>query len=323
MAKYKYHFNTDSHKIEKVKITFRERLKRMTSVAISGIAFAVIIVAAAFLFFESPREKILERELEQYELQYEIMNDRLEVMEEVLNDLQDRDDNIYRVILEAEPVSEEKRKAGYGGVDRYATLEGYKNSPVIIETAKKLDRLSGQLYVQSVSFDEVFEMAKNKEEMLAHIPAIQPVKNEDLKRISSYYGYRTDPFYKVKKFHGGLDFSSTTGTEVYATGDGKVLRIIRSRRGYGNTIIIDHGYNYKTKYSHLHSFAVSRGQSVKRGQVIGYVGNSGKSTAPHLHYEVIKNDRSVNPIYYFYNDLTPDEFKEIIERSLLPTQSMD
>ena len=179
------------------------------------------------------------------------------------------------------------------------------------------------MYIQSKSFDEVFDLAKNKEEMLRHIPAIQPVKNVDLKRISSYFGYRTDPFYKVKKFHEGLDFSAPTGTEVYTTGDGKVISTKKSRRGYGNTILIDHGFNYVTKYCHLSSFNVKRGQQVKRGQVIGAVGNTGKSTAPHLHYEVQKNGRAVNPIYYFFNDLTPEQFEEIIELSTLPTQSMD
>lgn len=323
MRKNSYRFNTESHRIEKVKITFKDRIKRFVSVVFSGAVIAVIAIVIAFNIFDSPKEKMLRRELEQYKLQFEIMSDRVEVMEKVMKDLQDRDDNIYRIILEAEPVSPEKRLAGYGGIDRYASLEGYKNSDFLIEIAKKLDRLSSRMYVQSVSFDEVFELAKNKEEMLSHIPAIQPMKNEDLKRISSYYGYRMDPIYKVKKFHGGLDFSAPTGTPVFATGDGTVLRVIHSRRGYGNTIIVDHGYNYQTKYSHLHSFAVRKGEKVKRGQVIGTVGNSGKSTAPHLHYEVIRNGKAVNPIYYFFNDLTPEEFNKIIDLSALPTQSMD
>ncbi len=323
MAKLKYHFDTESFKVEKVRITFKDRLKRFLYISFAGMIFAVVIIVIANNFFDSPKERMLEREIAQYKLQHEILNARIDLIGRVLKDLEERDDNIYRVILEAEPISSSKRQAGFGGVDRYAALEGYKNSELIIEATAKLDQIANKMYVQSKSFDEVFDLAKNKEEMLRHIPAIQPVKNVDLKRISSYFGYRTDPFYKVKKFHAGLDFSAPIGTEIFTTGDGKVISTKKSRRGYGNTILIDHGFNYVTKYSHLASFKVRKGQQVKRGQVIGTVGNTGKSTAPHLHYEVQKNGRAVNPIYYFFNDLTPEQFEEIIELSTRPTQSMD
>lgn len=215
------------------------------------------------------------------------------------------------------------RKAGIGGADRYSKLEGYKNSELVIETAQRLDMVHSQLVVQSQSFDELFEMAKNKEQLLACIPAIQPVNNKDLKRLSSYYGYRTDPIYKVKKFHPGIDFSAPVGTEIYSTGDGVVTQIIQSRRGYGNRLVIDHGYGYETMYAHVHEFKVRKGQKVKRGQLIATVGNTGKSTAPHLHYEIRKDDKRVNPIYYFFNDLTPQEYDEVLELSALPTQSLD
>jgi murein DD-endopeptidase MepM/ murein hydrolase activator NlpD len=200
----------------------------------------------------------------------------------------------------------------------------YSNSELLIETAKKLDKIASQVYVQSKSFDEVYDLAINKEKMLASIPAIQPVKNTDLKRLSSFYGYRPDPIYKVRKFHAGVDFSAPQGTPVFAPGDGVVKKTKISRRGYGNTIEIDHGYGYVTFYAHLKEIKVRKGQKVTRGELIATVGNSGKSTAPHLHYEVRKNGNNpVNPIYYFYNDLTPEEFETVLERSKIPTQSLD
>ena len=237
--------------------------------------------------------------------------------------MEDRDDNIYRIIFEAEPVSQSERKAGYGGVDRYARLDGYENSDLLISTTRTMDQLFSQLYVQSKSYDQVYDLAKRKEQMLRCIPAIQPIRDNDIRRISSYYGYRTDPFYKVRKFHDGVDFSAPLGKEVLATADGTISEVKRSRRGYGNTIVIDHGFSYKTVYAHLNSFKVRKGQKVTRGQVIGTIGNTGKSTAPHLHYEVRKNNRAINPIHFFFNDLTPEQYEEILDLSMRPTQSMD
>ncbi len=292
-------------------------------VVFTGMVFAMVVIFIAYAFIDSPKEKMQKREISQLRYQYQVMGDRLNNMEKVLDDIQDRDDNIYRVIFEAEPIPSSVRKAGYGGVDRYAKFEGYKNSDIIVSTAKKLDKIASELIVQSKSYDDVFEMAKNKTAMLASIPAIQPVSNKDLKRLSSYYGYRTDPMYKVRKFHAGLDFSAPTGTEIYATGDGVVKEIKHSRRGYGNRLVIDHGFGYQTMFAHISKFKVKKGQKVKRGQVIALVGNTGKSTAPHLHYEVIKNGKSVNPIYYFFNDLTPAEYETLLELSTRPGQSLD
>ncbi len=323
MPKQKYQFNTQSLRIEKVDSTWKNRLMKLLSILSSGLVVGILLTFFAFSFFDSPKEKMLQRENDQMELQYQILSDRMEGMKLVLNDLEDRDDNIYRVIFEQEPVPPNQRAAGFGGVNRYDELEGFKNSELIIETTKKLDSIASKAYVQSKSFDEVFNLAKNKEKMLASIPAIQPVSNKELKRISSFYGYRTDPIYKVRKFHEGLDFSAPTGTPIYATGDGVVKQVKRSRRGYGNTIQLDHGYNYITLYGHLSKFNVAKGDKVKRGQVIGYVGNTGKSTAPHLHYEVRKNGKKMNPIYYFYNDLTPTQFEAVLANSLKPGQSFD
>jgi murein DD-endopeptidase MepM/ murein hydrolase activator NlpD len=298
-------------------------MMRFFSYLLATAAFALVFVVAAFYFLGSPKERILKRELSFVNLQYQILTERLESMESLLAEMQERDDNIYRVIFEAEPIPNTVRKAGYGGVDRYDNLSGYKNSELVKGVSKRLDQIASQLYVQSKSYDEVYEMAKNKAEMLSAIPAIQPVSNLDLKRISSYFGVRMDPFYKVNKFHQGVDFSAPIGTEVYATGDGKVISSSKSKWGYGNTLVIDHGFGYQTKYSHLQDFKVKKGEKIKRGQLIATVGNTGKSTAPHLHYEVHKNKRPVNPIHFFFNDLTPEEYEMILEFSVQPTQSMD
>jgi murein DD-endopeptidase MepM/ murein hydrolase activator NlpD len=266
---------------------------------------------------------MLRRENRQYELQFKLMNERLEKLQVVLNDMADRDDNIYRVIFESEPIPSEARKAGYGGTDRYKDLEGYRNSDILTQTAKKLDQITAKMYVQTKSFDEVYEMAKNKSRLIASIPAIQPVSNLDLRRLSSYFGYRTDPYYKVMKFHEGVDFSAPIGTDIYATGDGVVITSERSKGGYGNQIIIDHGFGYKTMYAHLQAFKVRAGEQVKRGQVIGKIGSTGKSTSPHCHYEVWKNNKPVDPINYFFNDLTAQQYEEILILSQSPSQTMD
>jgi len=312
MGKNLYYFNDKSLQYERVKPTIKNKVLRVLSVVLSGIVFSSVVIFIAYSFFNSPKELMLKREIKQYELQYSIMQERLERLEQVAENLQDRDDNIYRVIFESEPVVQDIRQAGIGGSDRYEMFEGYKNSEVLINTAKKLDHLSNQLYVQSISFDSVFKMAKEMEKMAASIPAIQPISDKYKRRISSFYGYRIHPIYKRRVFHDGLDFSAPSGTEIYAAADGVIEKAKKSRYGYGNTIVINHGYGYKTVYAHMSSFAVRRGKKVKRGQLIGYVGNSGLSTAPHLHYEVQRNGRKVNPIYYFFNDLSPQDYEEII-----------
>lgn len=323
MPKTNYKFNKKSLQFEEVRVTLKARILKVLQVVSTGAVFAAVVIFLAYTFIDSPKERMLKRENQMLVERHQEFRDRLDKMELALLDMADRDDNIYRVILEAEPVPTAVRKAGFGGTDRYTKYEGYKSSEIVKETAKKLDIIHSQLVVQSKSFDEVYERAKNKEEMLQHIPAIQPVANKNLKRLSSYYGYRTDPIYKVRKFHPGIDFSAPTGTDVYATGDGKVIEVKKSRRGYGNKIVIDHGWGYQSMYAHLHEFKVRRGEKVKRGQLIGTVGNSGKSTAPHLHYEVRKNGKKVNPIYFFYNDLTPEEFETVLEMSANLNQSFD
>jgi len=313
MAKKIYRFNEETLQYELIKPTLKSGLLKVVSIIFSGLFFASIVLIIAYNFFSSPKELIQQREIDQYKLQVSIINDRLDRLENVATDLQERDDNIYRVIFEAEPIPEDVRKVGIGGADRYSKLKGFKNSALIINTVKRTDELSNKLYVQSKSFDEVFEMARNKEKMMACIPAIQPISDKYKRRISAFYGYRIHPIYKTKIFHEGIDFSAPTGTDVYASGDGVVVQNTRSNYGYGNIIKIDHGYGYMTVYAHLHKNLVRKGQKVKRGQVIGTVGSTGLSTGPHLHYEVRKNDRRVNPIYYFFNDLNIEDYDEIIK----------
>jgi murein DD-endopeptidase MepM/ murein hydrolase activator NlpD len=301
----------------------KERLKRLAGSMAFGLVFGAVVIVLAYNFIRSPREKVLQNELEQYKLQYKIMNDRMDKIQKVLADVQDRDDNIYRVIFEAEPVPSEVRKAGFGGVDRYEQLERIPNSKIVVNTAKRLDEITSQLVVQSKSYDEVFKLAKDKEKLIASIPAVQPVDFHDLRRIGSLFGYRTDPFYKVTKFHEGIDFAAAVGTPIYATGDGVVSEAEYNSGGYGNKIIINHGYSYETVYAHLSKIKVKKGQRVKRGEIIGLMGNTGKSTAPHLHYEVHKAGVPMNPIYFFFNDITPAEYQAMIELSMKPSQTLD
>lgn len=323
MSKIRYRFNNKSLTYEKVKTSPRQIILRFLSYIATGLVFSAVVIAFAYRFLQSPREKQLERELTKMELQYEILDKKLGLVEAVLEDIQNRDDDIYRVIFEAEPIAENIRKAGFGGANRYKELEGYDNSELLTEATRKLDKISKQLYIQSKSFDEVFEMAKNKAEMLASIPAIQPLSNKELKRLASGFGYRTHPIYKIRHMHTGLDFSAPVGTEVYATGNGTVVAVKSEARGYGKHIIISHGYGYQTLYGHMSGFAVKPGQKIKRGEVIGYVGSTGTSTAPHLHYEVIKSGDKINPINFFYNDLTPEEYQKMLEISSQSNQSFD
>ncbi|MFN4233903.1 MAG: M23 family metallopeptidase [Bacteroidia bacterium] len=323
MSKVKYRFNTKSLTYERAKLTPKEIALRVLSYLATGLVFSTVVIVLAYRFLDSPKEKQLLRENENLKIQYEILNKRVELLAAVLEDLQQRDDNIYRVIFEAEPIADNIRKAGFGGVNRYKELEGYDNSQLIIETTKKIDRLAKQMYIQSKSYDEVFKLAKGKELMLASIPAIQPISNKDLTRLASGFGYRTHPIYKIQHLHTGLDFTAPVGTEVYAAGDGTIKEVNSEARGYGNHIIISHGFGYETLYAHLSKINVRPGQKVKRGEVIGYVGNTGTSTGPHLHYEVIKNGEKINPINFFYNDLTPEEYQKMIEIASQAGQSFD
>ena len=323
MAKIKYYYDTKTLSYKPIKLNSGEKIKGYFIFFLSSVLLSFFILLIFYQFFDSPKEKKLKLEIQNLTSQYEVIDKNMKQVEIVLDEIQDRDDNIYRVIFEADPIPTSIRKQGFGGVNRYEKLLGLSNSELMINTSKKIDQLTKQLYLQSKSFDEVIDLAKNKSNMLASIPAIQPVANKDLKRMASGYGYRIHPIYKTRKMHYGMDFSAKTGTEIYSTGDGVVLKVKRSKRGYGNYVKINHGFGYETLYAHMSKYIVKKGQKVKRGEVIGFVGNSGISTAPHLHYEVRKDNKKINPVNFYYNDLSPEEYKKMLEISLQSNQSLD
>ena len=323
MPKIKYYYDTKSLSYKPIESTGVDKFKSFIVYFTSSAILAFFILLIFFQYFDSPKEKRLKNEINNLISQYNIIDSELEQIELVLDNIQERDDNIYRTIFEADPIPTSIRKQGFGGVNRYKKLSGYSNSDLIINTTKKIDQLTKQLYLQSKSFDEVIDLAKNKSKMLASIPAIQPVANKDLKRMASGYGYRIHPIYKTRKMHYGMDFSAKVGTEIYATGDGVVSKVKRSKRGYGNYVKINHGFGYETLYAHMSKYIVKKGQKVKRGEVIGYVGNTGISTAPHLHYEVRKDNKKINPVNFYYNDLSPEEYEKMLELSSQYNQSFD
>ncbi len=325
MSKVKYYYDSETLSYRKIVVKKGKRIG-VISLYILGMflgGFLLLLVYLSFPTLETPREKVLNRELANMQLQFELLNRKMTEIEDVLADVAHRDDQIYRIYFEADPIPEEQRRAGFGGVNRYRDLEGFDNSRLIISTSRRMDILTKQLVVQSRSLDEITVLASEKEKLLAAIPAIQPVANEDLSRMASGYGWRTDPFTKVRKFHHGMDFTAPTGTPIYATGNGRVVRADNTATGYGNHIVIDHGFGYETLYAHLHRYNVRVGQQVKRGDVIGFVGSTGRSQAPHLHYEVIKDGERINPINFYYGNLTAEEFEILLRKSQQENQSLD
>lgn len=325
MPKYKYYYDQETLSYRRIEVNtsvrFRNAFVFLTVSALFGLIMLLVLLSSPLI--ETPKEIAQAREIDNYQLQYEQLNRKMQQIESVLDNLQDRDNQIYRVIFEANPISEDVRKAGFGGVNRYADLEGFENSELVVSTTKRMEILSKQVVVQSKSLDEIQRMALDKEVLLSAIPSIQPINNEDLRRMASGYGWRTDPFTKTRRKHKGMDFSAPTGTPIYATSDGKVIRVDGRAAGYGKHIRIDHGFGYVTLYAHLSKYNVRPGQEVKRGDVIGFVGNTGRSVAPHLHYEIRKDGVAVNPINFYYGDLNTEEFNALLEAANRENQSLD
>ncbi|GAA3510427.1 M23 family metallopeptidase [Aquimarina addita] len=325
MSKVKYYYDSDTlsyRRIEKKK----GRKFGFAILGVLGAFFAGLILLIIYLNIpqlETPREKAYKRELENMQLQYKLLNDQLKKDHIVLEEIAQRDDNIYRLYFGAPPIPSEVRDAGFGGVNRYKGYEGYDNSEIIIESKKQIDKLTKQIAIQSISLDEIKDLAEQKEELLSTIPAIQPIQNSDLKRMASGYGWRSDPFTKARKFHYGMDFSAESGTPIYASGNGTVTRADANSTGYGNHIRIDHGFNYVSLYAHLSKYNVKKGDKVKRGDVIGYVGSTGRSVAPHLHYEIFKDGDRINPRNFYYGSLTSEEFNEMLKASSLINETLD
>lgn len=311
MRKIYYIFNPATRTYDRVYPNLAQRFLTLLRRFLLFVIFGGLSFLAFFLLIETPSMKDLQAENSRLLSQYSILSQRLDDAMEVLEDIQQRDDNMYRVVLNSEPVSSTVRNAGYGGTNRYHELMDMDNSALVVETTQKMDMLAKQMYIQIKSFDELVKLSKEQDDYLRHIPAIQPIANRDLKRTASGYGRRIDPVYKVPKFHHGMDFSCDVRTPIYATADGKVVSA-KWESGYGWTVELDHGYGYRTRYAHLHSFTVKRGQNVVRGEQIALSGNSGKSTGPHLHYEVVVNGRKVNPINYYFMDLDADGYDEML-----------
>lgn len=312
MRKVYYIYNPQTQTYDRIYPTVRQRvmsLFRRLFIDIGLVAAGFIVL---LIIFGSPSEKELRKENSRLQAQYNLLDARLDEALEVLQDIQQRDDNLYRVIFQADHIPDAIRKAGYGGTNRYEHLMDMANAEMVVNTTQKLDMLTKQLYIQSNSFDDVVEMCKNHDEMLRCIPAIQPISNKDLKQTASGYGTRIDPIYGTPRFHSGMDFSANPGTDVYATGDGTVVKM-GWETGYGNTIIIDHGFGYRTWYAHLRDFRTKVGKRVVRGEVIGGVGSTGKSTGPHLHYEVHVKGKVVNPINYYFMDLSAEDYDRMIQ----------
>jgi len=324
MAKIKYYYDTESCRYERIKVSGWDVFVNLMGFLVVSTIIGFGIFFITDHYFESPTKAALRKENEELKLYYDILDNDMQEVSQMLSVLEDRDDDIYRIIYGVEPIPDEIRAAGVGGANRYKELldKGLKREELILENYKKLDNLKKKMYIQTKSYDEIMDMANDRESLLASLPAIQPVSNQELKRLASGFGMRMHPIYKVRKMHYGTDFSLPTGSPVYATGDGVVEFVKTKFSGYGKYMRIKHGFGYQTLYAHLSEFLVKPGQKVKRGQVIAYSGNSGGSTAPHLHYEVIKDGKKVNPVNYFYQDLSHDEFSEILRLSSIENQSL-
>lgn len=325
MSKVKYYYDPDTLSYRKIELKKSRRYRNIFLFILGSALFGFLglIFLLNTNILNTPKELSLSREVKNYELRFELLNKKLEQIEQVLANIEDRDNNIYRLYFEANPIPEEQRRAGFGGVNRYKSLEGFNNSEMIIATTKRLDVIQKQMVIQSRSLDEITKLAEDKEKLLAAIPAIQPVNNENLTRMASGYGWRSDPFTKARKMHWGMDFTAPKGVPVYATGDGTVSRADNRASGYGKHIRIEHGYGYMSLYAHLSKYNVKKGQKVKRGDLIGFIGSTGRSEAPHLHYEVWKDGNRINPINFYYGSLTAEEFENMLKYANQENQSLD
>lgn len=317
-----YLYNPGTLSYERVYPSAKDRFFAVLRHLSTGIAFGVATFFVMMYVIDSPMESQLRKENKLLQTQYEVLSLRLNNALEVLDDIQQRDENLYRAIFQAESIPESVRKSGFGGSNRYEHLMELSNPELVVSTTKKMDMLRKQLYVQSNSLEELIALGKNQEERSKCIPAIQPISNKDLRRTASGYGVRIDPIYRTPRFHSGMDFSAKVGTEIYATGNG-VVTFAGWKQGYGNCLMIDHGYGYQTLYGHMSKYRARVGQRVTRGEVVGEVGNTGKSTGPHLHYEVIVKGRHDNPSKYYYMDLTPEEYDRMIQIAENHGQVMD
>lgn len=323
MKKIKYYYNTNTLRYEKLVVPFRVKLLRILGFLAAAAVTALIIVVLGFQFLDSPQEMLMRQENQRIKEDYVLLNNKVKSMQQQVADLEKRDNHIYREIFEANPIPDSARAKRLEKQQEIKLTEGMEDNELAYAVAAVLDNLDNRMAVQKKSYEEIEQMIKNKEKLLAATPAIQPISNKDLSRIASGFGYRIDPVYKTVKMHAGLDFAAPQGTPIYATADGVVKLAGNTGNGYGNYVVLNHGYGYETLYGHQYRIKVKPGQRVKRGEQIGWVGSTGKSTGPHVHYEVHKNGQHIDPIYFFYNDLTPEQFDRILKIAASGNQSFD
>jgi murein DD-endopeptidase MepM/ murein hydrolase activator NlpD len=323
MKKVKYYYNTHTLRYEKLVTPLRVKLLRVFGFIAAAVVTSVIISYFAFQFVGSPAEKLLRSQNEHLQDRYKQLNVQVKNIQQQMSELEKRDNDVYRSIFEAKPIPDSARAEALARQQEIAKVEGLQGSELINSIYASINNLTSRIAAQKKSYQELSNLINNKEKLLAATPAIQPVSNKDLSRIASGYGYRIDPVYKTVKFHAGLDFTAPQGTPIYATADGVIEKAGLSDGGYGNYVVIDHGYGYETLYGHMLRVKAKRGQRVKRGEVIGYVGSTGKSTGPHCHYEIHKNGQKLDPVYFFYNDLSPQQFDQLLKRAAASNQSFD
>jgi murein DD-endopeptidase MepM/ murein hydrolase activator NlpD len=322
MAKIKYFYNPHSLGFEKVTTSVRGMILRVFGFLSASIVAALILMLVAYNYIDSPKERIMKRELDTYKIQTNLLSKKMDELSEKLEDLEEKDANVYRAIFEAAPLPADSTEYKSIDVEAYQKHLGHDDKAIILDLSQKLALLTDKANNESKSFAQLERMASKKKEFLASIPAIQPVANRNLRKMVSGFGYRLHPIYKTYKMHTGIDFTAPTGTPIYATGNGRVISA-GADRGYGNCVVINHGFGYQTLYGHMYRIKAKNGQLVKRGQLIGYVGNTGLSSGPHCHYEVIKNGTKINPINYFFNDLSETEYQNMRELANRPAQSFD
>jgi murein DD-endopeptidase MepM/ murein hydrolase activator NlpD len=325
MAKVKYYYDQENLAYRKIKTKKRKKIGIVALFLLASALFGFLsfVVLLNTPYFDTPKDRFLIREIDNLKLNYDILIKRMDLVDDVVAEIEDRDNNLYRTYFNTSPIPDEERKSGFHDANRYAALAGYNNSQLVLNTTKRVDILNKELAIQSKSLDYILKLAKEKNKLLSAIPAIQPVRNENLKRMASGFGYRTDPFTKVRKMHEGMDFTAKTGAPIFATGDGTVARADNRASGYGNHVVIRHGYGYETLYAHLSKYNCKQGQRVKRGDIIGYVGSTGRSEGPHLHYEVSRDNKVLNPLNFYYGNISAVEYVAISKLANQENQSLD
>jgi len=323
MNKEKFKFNEKTYQFEKVEVSLKQKFKQLGIHSGLSLTIALVFIVVSYPIVSRIIGRQQLAEIEKVKTEYKQLTSQFGIVTEELSVLQLRDDSIYSDIFGVEPVASSLRLAGTGGSNKTSHLEGFDNSELMINSSEQLNELIAKLAVHKKRFETIAELSKTRSQKLATVPAVQPIHNHNLIRTSSGFGMRIHPVYHVKKMHTGIDFTAKKGTKIYATGDGVIQEVTNSRSGYGKHVIIKHGFGYQTLYAHMSGFAVKRGQKITRGQLIGYVGNTGTSTASHLHYEVIKQGRKINPANFFFNDLTYGEYSELVKIGEGITTSLD